>query len=81
MTTFERVKKVFAETCRLDDEVEIKIESRFTDDLDMDSLENVEVIINLEDEFGLDIPDEIGESWTTIREVVEYVDSKAAARG
>ena len=57
MTVEERVKKVIAETLNVDPE-KITLESSLTDDLGADSLDAVEVVINLEDEFEIEIPDE-----------------------
>lgn len=50
-------------------------EVRFVEDLGADSLDTVELIMQLEDEFNLEIPDEEAEKLTTVGAVVEYIDS------
>lgn len=69
---FERVKKIVAE--RLDvDEADVKLESSFKEDLEADSLDVVELVMELEDEFDLEISDEDAEKILTVGDVVEYI--------
>jgi acyl carrier protein len=69
---FQKVKDIVAE--RLDIEAEeITLESSFIDDLDADSLDIVELVMALEDEFDLEIPDEEAEKITTVNNAVEYI--------
>jgi acyl carrier protein len=56
---------------------EIKPESSFIDDLGADSLDTVEVVMALEEEFGIEIPDEEAEKITTVGEAIKYIDVKA----
>ena len=72
---FERVKAIVAEQLGVDEE-EIKMETSMMKDLDADSLDAVEIIMELEDEFELEIPDEDAENFNSIGEIVEYIESK-----
>ena len=60
------------------DESEIKMSSHFIEDLDADSLDTVELVMALEEEFDIDIPDEAAEKITTVGSAVDFiVESKA----
>lgn len=72
MTTFEKIKSVIAEQLSIDEE-EIAMESSFVDDLGADSLDIVELIMALETEFDIEIPDEDAEKIATVGDVVEYI--------
>ena len=69
---FEKVKTVIAEQLGID-EANVRMESSFLDDLGADSLDIVEFIMALEEEFGLEIPDEDIEKIVTVKDVVEYI--------
>ena len=71
---FERVKSVLGEQLGVD-ESEITEEASFQDDLDADSLDLVELIMELEDSFGMKIPDEDAQKITTVGQAVDYVAS------
>lgn len=76
--TFERVKAIVAE--QLSVEVEkIKPQSVFLEDLGADSLDTVELVMALEEEFDIEIPDEEAEKITTVQAVVDYINSHVAA--
>jgi acyl carrier protein len=78
MTTFERVKKVLVE--QLDaSEDEITPTASIVDDLGADSLDVVEIVMALEEEFDVEIPDEDAEKITTVSQIIEYVEEKAKA--
>jgi acyl carrier protein len=68
----QRVKKIVAEQLGVN-EAEVKIESSFVDDLGADSLDTVELVMALEEEFNCEIPDEEAEKITTVKEAVDYV--------
>jgi len=72
----EEVKEIIAEQLGVKKE-EIKGESSFIDDLGADSLDTVEVVMALEEEFGIEIPDEDAEKITTVGEAVKYIEAKA----
>jgi acyl carrier protein len=68
----QRVKKIVAEQLGVN-EAEVKIESSFVDDLGADSLDTVELVMALEEEFECEIPDEEAEKITTVQQAVDYV--------
>ncbi|UOF93879.1 MAG: acyl carrier protein [Bordetella sp.] len=72
----QRVKKIVAEQLGVN-ETEIKNESAFVDDLGADSLDMVELVMALEDEFETEIPDEEAEKITTVQQAIEYIGSHA----
>jgi acyl carrier protein len=69
-----RVKKIVAEQLGVN-EAEVKNESSFVDDLGADSLDTVELVMALEEEFGCEIPDEDAEKITTVQQAIDYVTS------
>lgn len=75
METFEKLKKLIVEHLGVDPE-EVKLEASFTQDLGADSLDVVEFIMELEDQFDLEIPDEDAEMIKTVDDVVKYIESK-----
>lgn len=69
---FEKVRQIIIEQLGIE-ESEITMESSFIDDLGADSLDIVELIMALEEEFNLEIPDEEAEKIATVGDVVEYI--------
>lgn len=70
---FEKLKKIIAEQLEVK-ESEITLESSFQDDLDADSLDVVELIMAIEDEFDLEIPDEEAEKISKVKDAVSYIE-------
>ncbi len=68
----QRVKKIVAEQLGVN-EAEIKNESSFVDDLGADSLDTVELVMALEEEFETEIPDEEAEKITTVQQAIDYI--------
>ncbi len=68
----EKVKKLISEQLDVE-ESEIEMESSFQDDLEADSLDVVELIMAIEDEFDIEIPDEEAEKLTTVKSAVDYI--------
>jgi acyl carrier protein len=72
---FEKVRDIIIDQLGVDEE-EVKPESSFVDDLGADSLDIVEVVMALEEEFEIEIPDEDAEHIRTVEEAVEYIQEK-----
>jgi len=70
----ERVKKIVAEQLGVKEE-EVKTEASFVEDLGADSLDTVELVMALEEEFETEIPDEEAEKITTVQLAISYVES------
>jgi acyl carrier protein len=70
----ERLKKIVAEQLGVE-ESKITPTARFTDDLNADSLDLVEMIMSLEEEFGVEIPDEDAEKIISVQDAIDYIDS------
>lgn len=69
----ERVKAIIADQLGVD-EAEITSEASFVDDLGADSLDTVELVMALEEEFGIEIPDEEAENISTVKDAVKYIE-------
>ncbi|WP_352419570.1 acyl carrier protein [Proteiniborus sp.] len=69
---FEKVKKLISEQLDVE-ESEITLESSFQEDLDADSLDVVELIMAIEDEFDIEISDEEAEKISTVKDAVDYI--------
>ncbi len=76
MEEFERVKNVIVDQLSVEAE-EVTMEASFVDDLGADSLDVVELIMGLETEFDIEIPDEDAEKISTVGDAVEYIKSHA----
>ena len=74
MSNEQRVKKIVAEQLGVN-ESEVKNESSFVNDLGTDSLDTVELVMALEEEFGVEIPDEDAEKITTVQQALDYVNA------
>ena len=75
MSTFDKVKEIVVEQLGVD-EADVAMESTFIDDLGADSLDIVELIMAFEEEFNIEIPDEIAEKIKTVKDAVEYIDKE-----
>ncbi|MCF4968750.1 acyl carrier protein [Nostoc sp. CMAA1605] len=75
--TFEKVKAIVAEQLSVEEE-KITPQASFANDLGADSLDTVELVMALEEEFDIEIPDEAAEKITTVQEAVDYINSKVA---
>ena len=74
MSTFDKVKAIVVEQLGVD-EAEVTIDCTFIDDLGADSLDIVELIMAFEEEFNVEIPDDVAEKIKTVKDTVEYIDS------
>lgn len=74
---FDKVKEIIAEQLDVDVEV-INEETSLMKDLEADSLDAVEIMMALEDEFEIEVPDDVAEGFKNIGDIVKYVESKIA---
>ena len=75
--TFEKVKKLIVETLSVDED-KIKLESNLAEDLKIDSLDAVELVMTLEEEFDIKLPDDVLKQLKTVEDVVKCVDQYKA---
>ena len=76
--TFDRVQKIVAEQLGVD-AAEVVPQANFANDLGADSLDTVELVMALEEEFEIEIPDDAAEKMMTVQEAVDYINDKVAA--
>lgn len=76
MATFDKVKEVIIDKLGVEED-KITVEASFVDDLGADSLDTVELIMELEEEFGIEIPDEDAEGLNTVGSIVKYIESNS----
>ncbi|HEB30669.1 MAG TPA: acyl carrier protein [Spirochaetes bacterium] len=74
MDIYEKVKEIIVERLSVD-EKDVINEASFIDDLGADSLDTVELVMALEEEFGLEIPDEEAEKIASVGDAVKYIES------
>lgn len=71
---FDKVKEIIIDQLGLDEDTEVKPETSLINDLDADSLDAVEIIMAIEDEFDVEIPDEVAEGFKNIGDISKYVE-------
>ena len=71
----EKVKKIIVEQLGVDEE-DVTPDASFVDDLGADSLDTVELVMALEEEFDCEIPDDQAEKITTVQQAIDYVNSR-----
>ncbi|HZJ99377.1 MAG TPA: acyl carrier protein [Tissierellaceae bacterium] len=76
--TFEKVKEIIGEQLGVEDLDSITMETSMMKDLEADSLDAVEIIMELEDEFGISVPDEDAEGFKSIGDIVNYIEENIA---
>jgi len=79
MSVAEKVKAIIAEQLGVKQE-EVTETAKFIDDLGADSLDTVELVMALEEEFGIEIPDEDAEKMTNVGDAIKYIDEKAKTK-
>ena len=78
-TTAEKVKKIVVEQLGVPED-QVTEDAKFIDDLGADSLDQVELVMAFEEEFGSDIPDEYAEKLTTVGDAIKYIETKQGAQ-
>lgn len=73
---FDKIREIILEQLGREDE-EINMDTHLTKDLEADSLDAVEIIMAIEDEFEIEIPDEVAEKFQMVGDLVRYVEEKA----
>lgn len=71
---FEKVKALIVEQLDVDPEI-VTMETDFMKDLEADSLDAVEIILGVEDEYGIEIPDDVAENFTNVGDIVKYIEA------
>ncbi|MCL4394876.1 MAG: acyl carrier protein [Chloroflexi bacterium] len=74
-TTFERLRRIISEEMDVSEE-EITPEMSFVEDMNAESLELVELLMSLEEEFGIDISDEEARSIQTVQDALEFIEER-----
>jgi len=78
LTTFDKVKQISVEQLGVE-EADVTMDSTFIDDLGADSLDIVELIMAFEEEFNIEIPDEVAEKMKAVKDAVEYIEKEKQA--
>jgi acyl carrier protein len=76
---FEKVKKIVIEQLSVDPPDKVTAEAKFMEDLGADSLDTVELVMALEEEFDIEIPDEAAEQIISVQDAVDYINNKVTA--
>jgi acyl carrier protein len=79
MAVGDKVRSIIAEQLGVKVE-EVTPQASFIDDLGADSLDTVELVMALEEEFGIEIPDEDAEKMSTVGDAIKYIEEKAASK-
>jgi len=74
MALEDQVKEIIVEQLGVDEE-DVKLESHFVDDLGADSLDTVELVMKLEEDFDIEIPDEDAEKIQTVKDAIDYINA------
>lgn len=73
MSVFEKLQEIIAEQLEIEAS-EIEYASNIIDDLGADSLDIVDLVMSVEDEFGIEVPDEVLENMSTVEDMVKYIE-------
>ena len=71
---FDKIKELIVEQLEVDPSL-VTMETDFMKDLEADSLDAVEIILGVEEEYGLEIPDEVAENFTKVSDIVKYIEA------
>ena len=75
--TFQTVKDIIVDSLSCDEE-DVTMKARLAEDLNADSLDAVELMMSIEDAFGIEVPDEAAQDMKTVKSIVAYVDEHKA---
>lgn len=78
MAVFEKIREILCDSLDLESD-KVTMESSLTDDLGADSLDVVDLVMSIEDEFGVEFPDDAVEQMKTVGDVVEYIENHTEA--
>lgn len=73
---FEKIVDILAEQLDIENKNNITMDSDLVDDLGADSLDSIDIVMSVEDEFGIEVPDEVIENIKTVSDIVDYIESK-----
>ncbi len=72
---FEKIREILAEQLDIEDIDSITMDSSLVDDLGADSLDSIDIVMSVEDEFKLEVPDEVVENISTVADIVNYIEN------
>lgn len=72
---FEKVQKILADQFEVDED-SITLETKLEEDLGADSLDSIDLVMSIEDEFEIEVPDDVVENIKTVGDVVDYIENK-----
>lgn len=70
---FEKIKEILAEQLDIENAESITLDSLLVEDLGADSLDSIDIVMSVEDEFKLEVPDEVIEAMTSVADIVNYI--------
>ena len=73
---FEKIVDILAEQLDIENKNNITMDSELVDDLGADSLDSIDIVMSVEDEFGIEVPDEVIENIKTVADIVDYIKSR-----
>ena len=72
---FEKVKEILAEQLDIENLDSISMDSLLVEDLGADSLDSIDIVMSVEDEFKIEVPDEVVENMTTVADIVNFIEN------
>ena len=72
---FEKVKEILAEQLDIENIDSISMDSLLVEDLGADSLDSIDIVMSVEDEFKIEVPDEVVENMTTVADIVNFIEN------
>ena len=72
---FEKVKEILAEQLDIENPDSISMDSLLVEDLGADSLDSIDIVMSVEEEFKIEVPDEVVENMTTVADIVNFIEN------